>query len=413
MKILISPIGDSDPIRNKHDGSMLHIARVKRPDKIYLIFSEKMLPKKEAINKAIASIKDYNPKIEYFEEVISDNEIALYDPVFKIIDKHLPLLVKNIREENHNENIEILLNLTSGTPQLKNALRTVNIIHQLNCTNMMVLTHKLGSNAGTKHDNYMDIDQSIATNLDNADDFVDRTRIDTGDELYKMLAVRNLRGMIKQYDFYGALQLVKNQQFLDNQKEIKKELELIVDSIHRHDSNKIINHYFPKTNEDIVYRRAWFANSLALIEYKTGNVASSLIRTTSITEYLLREYFNRNFLGLLDPKDSKSFNRNYDKIITRNFDKHVQQNNNILEFYRCLLVAVEADSRLIDNLKNIQDIVLQRNDVAHHLTIISDLDSSKLQSAIQGNWKIFKIMFPKASLSLLFDPIKDKLLESI
>ena len=122
MKILISPIGDSDPIRNNHDGSMLHIARVKRPEIIYLIFSEKMLPKKEAIIKAIASINDYNPKIEYFEEVISDNEIALYDPVFKIIDKHLSLLVKNIRKENHNENIEILLNLTSGTPQLKNAL---------------------------------------------------------------------------------------------------------------------------------------------------------------------------------------------------------------------------------------------------------------------------------------------------
>ena len=40
MKILISAVGDTDPIRNFHDGALVHIARKYRPDKIIIVFSE-------------------------------------------------------------------------------------------------------------------------------------------------------------------------------------------------------------------------------------------------------------------------------------------------------------------------------------------------------------------------------------
>ena len=40
MKVLLSCAGYSDPIRNYHDGALLHIARVKRPDKIIIIHRE-------------------------------------------------------------------------------------------------------------------------------------------------------------------------------------------------------------------------------------------------------------------------------------------------------------------------------------------------------------------------------------
>ena len=38
MRILISAVGDTDPIRNFHDGALVHIARKYRPDKIIIIF---------------------------------------------------------------------------------------------------------------------------------------------------------------------------------------------------------------------------------------------------------------------------------------------------------------------------------------------------------------------------------------
>ena len=49
MKILISAVGDTDPIRNYHDGALLHIARKYRPDKIVLVFSDRTSYKKESI----------------------------------------------------------------------------------------------------------------------------------------------------------------------------------------------------------------------------------------------------------------------------------------------------------------------------------------------------------------------------
>ena len=41
--ILFSPIGATDPISNYRDGSMLHICRKYKPEKVYLYISQEML----------------------------------------------------------------------------------------------------------------------------------------------------------------------------------------------------------------------------------------------------------------------------------------------------------------------------------------------------------------------------------
>lgn len=42
-RILFSPIGTTDPIKNYRDGSMLHICRKYKPDKVYLYLSAEMM----------------------------------------------------------------------------------------------------------------------------------------------------------------------------------------------------------------------------------------------------------------------------------------------------------------------------------------------------------------------------------
>ncbi|OQR08658.1 hypothetical protein B6U46_04380 [Ligilactobacillus salivarius] len=61
MTTLISCIGDTDPIRNRHDGALLHLARVFRPEKILLIYSERALLKENNILLALNSIEGYSP----------------------------------------------------------------------------------------------------------------------------------------------------------------------------------------------------------------------------------------------------------------------------------------------------------------------------------------------------------------
>ena len=48
--ILFSPVGGTDPISlsNCHDGSLLHICRNYRPDKVILYMSKEMLDYQEA-----------------------------------------------------------------------------------------------------------------------------------------------------------------------------------------------------------------------------------------------------------------------------------------------------------------------------------------------------------------------------
>ena len=53
MATLISCVGDTDQIRLFHDGPLLHIARVYRPEKIVLIHSERSILKHDAIEKAL------------------------------------------------------------------------------------------------------------------------------------------------------------------------------------------------------------------------------------------------------------------------------------------------------------------------------------------------------------------------
>lgn len=42
MKILFSPIGTTDPVRNCRDGACLHILRHYHPDKVVLYFTAEM-----------------------------------------------------------------------------------------------------------------------------------------------------------------------------------------------------------------------------------------------------------------------------------------------------------------------------------------------------------------------------------
>ena len=59
--VLLSCVGDSDPIRQNHDGALLHIVRCKKPEKIVLLQSERSLTKKARIIAALNSIPDYRP----------------------------------------------------------------------------------------------------------------------------------------------------------------------------------------------------------------------------------------------------------------------------------------------------------------------------------------------------------------
>ena len=116
MKILISAVGDTDPIRNFHDGPLLHIVRVYRPEKIVLVHSERSLTKHDKLVKALKSIKDYSPEIIQDGGVLPDAKVAIfdemYDTVSSIVKKYISdeserhLLLKTIHYEASRAGLE-------------------------------------------------------------------------------------------------------------------------------------------------------------------------------------------------------------------------------------------------------------------------------------------------------------------
>ena len=87
MKILISAVGDTDPIRNFHDGALVHIARKYRPDKIIIVFSERTIGKKDDIEKVIRSIdSEYVSEIVCHEPIILNEDVFVFDTMYEQFD---------------------------------------------------------------------------------------------------------------------------------------------------------------------------------------------------------------------------------------------------------------------------------------------------------------------------------------
>lgn len=122
-KILFSPVGGSDPIRNFRDGSMLHICRHYKPDIVYLYFSEEMYNFHKKDNRYVYCLEQLQkqtghpmtieclPKEEYLKDV-HDHEV-FYEKFRHCISEIA---------QRMTEGDELLLNISSGTPSMKNAL---------------------------------------------------------------------------------------------------------------------------------------------------------------------------------------------------------------------------------------------------------------------------------------------------
>ena len=141
-KILFSPLGGTDPISSTtlREGSFLHICRIYQPDKVYLYMSKEILAYHNQDNRYIYCLKqlekDIEKTIDY--EIIErpdldkPNDFAFYYPDFSNI-------FTDISQEMHSGD-ELLLNVSSGTPQMKSALFVLKSIREYNFKCLQVST---------------------------------------------------------------------------------------------------------------------------------------------------------------------------------------------------------------------------------------------------------------------------------
>ena len=394
MKILISAVGDTDPIRNFHDGPLLHIVRVYRPEKIVLVHSERSLTKHDKLVKALKSIKDYSPEIIQDGGVLQDAKVAIFDEMYDTVSS---IVKKYISDD------EIILNISSATPQIISAMFAVNRISDFNVTAVQVLTPQHKSNEGLRHDNQEDIDTLIETNLDNQSDYENRTLEDTGSKFSQDLTKRNLKALIDNYDYQGALELLralklpKKQESFSNIKELRKKLTEISDTIKIQGMpDKIVKAKLSTKAQSAL-------NSYLNIDrnHKQGNIAEVLIRVKSLVEFILEDYLNNHFLDVITYKDGKPFlNTSKYPEILKKFQEDAKMRGKkyhsgylSLPAYIGILKFFEPNHDLLKHIYKIQEINQVRNQVAHSLQAFDRKNLKKVSSAVFASKQILLASF--------------------
>lgn len=355
MKILISAVGNTDPIRNFHDGALVHIARKYRPDKIIIVFSEELISKKDDIEKVIRSIdNEYVPEIVYHEPIILNNDVYVFDTMYDQFDA--------IIQQYYTKDDEFILNLSSATPQIKSALFVINRLSEINVKAVQVSSPANDSNADIPHENVDDIDLLIDTNEDNVTEFIDRTLEDESEKFSHALIKKTIRDFIQRFDYKAALELANQLQDLPSLKEVRKKLQDIVDALDRQDLPRTLKNR--KWSDE--RKKALNAYLTIELQKERGNFSEGLIRIKTLTEFILEDYIENRYPGLLD----------------RYVDESEKYFLGIWDYSKIL--KEKKEWTLYNQIKPIINMNTSRNTLAHRLDPLQSEELRQLGSVLKN-----------------------------
>ena len=143
MAVLFSPIGTADPLTQLGDGPMLHIVRHYNPEKVVLFLTQKMAEHQHACalyTKAIEllseSLERETPQIEIIE--------SSFDGVYKF-DEYIDEFENALKTISCDKE-PILVNTSSGTPAMAQALVALGSFGRLNLEMLQVTTPRKDAN---------------------------------------------------------------------------------------------------------------------------------------------------------------------------------------------------------------------------------------------------------------------------
>lgn len=149
MVTLFSPVGTADPVTQLGDGPLLHIIRYRRPDRVVLFLSPAMTEFQQqderytrAIGLLAESVGIPAPEVQLIES--SFEEVYRFD---RYIEEFEPIL-KDLSGEG-----EVLVNTSSGTAGMSQALVALGSFGRLNLELLQVLTPKRGINSSNDREN--------------------------------------------------------------------------------------------------------------------------------------------------------------------------------------------------------------------------------------------------------------------
>lgn len=210
MNILFSPIGTADPLTQLGDGPMLHIVRRRRPSKVVLFLSPAMARHQTQDGRYTKAIQ-----LLAQSEGFTCPEIVLveshYDEVYRFdhyIAEFEQVLAGLVVEAGRDP---VLVNVTSGTPAMEQALVALGAFGRLNLKMLQVTTPKKGINSRLDREdpNGYDLETMWAWNEELQAGCADDRIVEVGTPNFSDRLLReNVVSLVKCYEYEEALRLV-------------------------------------------------------------------------------------------------------------------------------------------------------------------------------------------------------------
>ena len=395
MEILISAVGTTDPISNNRDAALLHIARTYRPEQIVLVYSEEMLVKRDLVEKALCSIEDYHPKVVIESIILKNDEVYLFDKMYEVMGQ--------IIEKYSGTDHQLILNLSSGTPQIISALFALNRINDYNTQAIQVATPNKSANRKYVPLSSEDEQKLFDENEDNQKDYEDRTIKDEAEKFNQSLIKRHLRNLISSYDYLAAEELVTRKEYnkLLSKKKLSRLRDLLNDFVKVFKTQAILKDIQGYSLTEVEKKALNYFLMIEVLKER-GQVADVLIKSKSYVEFIIEEKIKKDYPELikydgtfpklneeykdfeaildfidLEFKKAKGIKDEKERIYSPQSTLNLLSYENILSYY-------QVSPELLKSIKLINSLNGERNKVAHGLSEIDSklVNSKKLQQTI-------------------------------
>ena len=440
-RILFSPIGDTDPVRGCRDGAMLHILRHYAPEKIIMFFTKEMEDRDKENDKYALAIHKLSQECEVEKIYSGITNAHLYDAFLTV----LPKTVYEIRERYPKD--EILLNLSSGTPQIKTLMAFL-AIDVDRVKGIQVSTPEMASNhINPVERDLEDIETMLEMNEDNEPGQKNRC------EEPKLNVIRRygLRGqiisLVQNYEYRGAFEIYKNNQHLFGKYTgLLLEHAVYRENMMANEARKILPEFrgrsLFKIAESTPQKLADFFLVMQIRQRK-GQLPELLVKITpflyEIARFYVREIKNFNLDACCITKKGKisyiSTTRiaKYDRALLDVFNKEYkgQFRDGPLSLSSLLLICQylsetimisnEHHTEIIQELRLLRDVEEKlRNCVAHEIYNVSEeifkkeagISSTELIKHLR---KVLELVFENKvkGFSNVYDEINTMLVETI
>ena len=390
MRILFSPLGDTDPVRGCYDGAMLHIVRHYQPERIVLFYTHDMAEKERHDHRYTRAVQRLAPECQIEEVFTEIRDAHLYESFSRI----LPQEVLRIHETFPGSTL--LLNLSSGTPQMKTVLAML-ASDMEDCIGVQVAAPTRHSNrANEATQDAEDIDALLENNFDNEEGAENRCEEPPLSAFHYYAERSRILSLIDSYEYAAAGKIARRSAL------VPPEASLLLSHAERRsmllteEAKAVLREYggkklFPftgKTEELVEYFL------MMQIDQETGRLSNLMLRMIPFLYEFLREYTAKNLTipirSLCEPRSGvrllvRERLAAQEKELLAALDREFPYGyrDQPLSFYLlslCCTYAGEAqrvrDAKLhtavMVELESIADIRQLRNEAAHEIVNVTE-----------------------------------------